>query len=586
MSVGCLAMDPAIIPFSRRGAYLAISELAADAAPRPGLWLRSTRLLFTQAPLLRLSLQRDGQELPHTCTMTPSCLHWHSADGSCWAEAVFSAADELLLRVCGGQLVLSTHGGGSGAGADFELNATISQITPSGPGRWRAVCGAVGLLHMQARTGSVQVDAPWNGAGSEHVRVVVDGSDEVAELFLAERDGAEQVTLEQRSFADCEASVREEFAGFRAAQLSHPAAYAELAAQAAYLNWSCLVAPSGRLRSEGMLMSKNWMTSVWSWDHCFNALALQQGDPALAWEQFWLPFAERSAEGCLPDTVQNGLIIRTFTKPPVHGWCFRQLWQAAPEFYDDGRLQQAYAGLRDWTQYWLTHRDPYVTGLPVYYHGNDSGWDNGTNFLAGSPICSPELPALLVVQMRVLAEIATALGQNDEAARWQEQADALLQRSLDPLWTGDGWRVQCPHDESAAPPAQADSLLPYLAVVLGEDLPSAVRDTCVAHLQDRQRFRTDFGLATESQSSPYYSDDGYWRGPIWAPSSMLVIDGLARAGATQLAHELAEDFCRLCARGGFAENFDARRGKGLRDRAYTWTASVFLQCASRISLRP
>ncbi len=30
---------------------------------------------------------------------------------------------------------------------------------------------------------------------------------------------------------------------------------------------------------------------------------------------------------------------------------------------------------------------------------------------------------------------------------------------------------------------------------------------------------------------------------------------------------------------GFAENFDARTGAGLRDRAYTWTAAVYLTLA-------
>jgi len=32
-------------------------------------------------------------------------------------------------------------------------------------------------------------------------------------------------------------------------------------------------------------------------------------------------------------------------------------------------------------------------------------------------------------------------------------------------------------------------------------------------------------------------------------------------------------------RSGFAENFDALTGDGLRDRAYTWTASVYLLLA-------
>lgn len=35
-------------------------------------------------------------------------------------------------------------------------------------------------------------------------------------------------------------------------------------------------------------------------------------------------------------------------------------------------------------------------------------------------------------------------------------------------------------------------------------------------------------------------------------------------------------FRALCERSGFVENFDARSGAGLRDRAYTWTASVYL----------
>jgi hypothetical protein len=36
----------------------------------------------------------------------------------------------------------------------------------------------------------------------------------------------------------------------------------------------------------------------------------------------------------------------------------------------------------------------------------------------------------------------------------------------------------------------------------------------------------------------------------------------------------------MCAKSGFAENFDAKTGEGLRDRAYTWTAAVFVVLAS------
>ena len=90
---------------------------------------------------------------------------------------------------------------------------------------------------------------------------------------------------------------------------------------------------------------------------------------------------------------------------------------------------------------------------------------------------------------------------------------------------------------------------------------------------------TTFGLATERPGSPHYEPDGYWRGPIWAPSTVLIEDGLRRAGHVRLADEISARFRALCETSGFAENFDALTGEGLRDRAYTWTASSYLLLA-------
>ena len=89
-------------------------------------------------------------------------------------------------------------------------------------------------------------------------------------------------------------------------------------------------------------------------------------------------------------------------------------------------------------------------------------------------------------------------------------------------------------------------------------------------------FFTEYGFATERPSSPYYRSDGYWRGPIWAPSTMLILDGLARCGEMEFVKDAARRFADMVKRSGFAENFDALTGEGLRDCAYTWTSSVFL----------
>lgn len=47
----------------------------------------------------------------------------------------------------------------------------------------------------------------------------------------------------------------------------------------------------------------------------------------------------------------------------------------------------------------------------------------------------------------------------------------------------------------------------------------------------------------------------------------------------EFVSEAVHKFCRMIQKSGCAENFDALTGEGLRDRAYTWTASVMLVMA-------
>ena len=101
-------------------------------------------------------------------------------------------------------------------------------------------------------------------------------------------------------------------------------------------------------------------------------------------------------------------------------------------------------------------------------------------------------------------------------------------------------------------------------------------------MHNLQRFVTEWGLATEHPQSDQYAADGYWRGPIWAPSTYIAVCGLERCGRSPLALDIARRFCRVCAHNGFSENFNAVTGEALRDRANTWTASVFLLLAQRL----
>lgn len=115
-----------------------------------------------------------------------------------------------------------------------------------------------------------------------------------------------------------------------------------------------------------------------------------------------------------------------------------------------------------------------------------------------------------------------------------------------------------------------------MSLLLGENLDAEMFNRMVKQLDD---FLTPYGLASEMPSSPLYRSDpdAYWCGPIWAPAMYLVIDGLNRGGRRDLAIDLAQRFDRLIQKaGGYYENFDAKTGKGLKTKAYTWTSSVHL----------
>jgi glycogen debranching enzyme len=266
--------------------------------------------------------------------------------------------------------------------------------------------------------------------------------------------------------------------------------------------------------------------------------------------------------------VTHSEILCNFVKPPLHGWALRRLRELMPAL-DRAELTDAYRRLESWTRFWLTARRVPGCTLAHYEHGNDSGWDNATTFDPGRVVETPDLAAVLVLQLRELAELAGELGLADEAAVWTEAADRMRLALLD-LWNGEQFVVRAAGTERTW---TSTSLLDLMPIVLADDLPDPVRHALARRIHQHL---TPCGLATEPPTSPRYQADGYWRGPIWAPATVLVEHGLRRSGLTELADEVSGRFRALCERSGFAENFNALTGAGLRDRAYTWTASGYL----------
>jgi glycogen debranching enzyme len=387
----------------------------------------------------------------------------------------------------------------------------------------------------------------------------------------------------RKSFEDALADTLADFTGFLDSMPQAREQDGRARELAAYINWAFTVEPCGLIKRPTLFMSKNWMCNVWSWDQCFNAMALAAGQPDLAMDQMLTLVDHQDEFGSYPDSVNDITIHFNFSKPPVHGWAFSEMLKSMPERPSRDVMETMYTSLSRQAEWWMENRcqvsgvsGQKETKLPYYLHGNDSGWDNSTMFMQGVPLIAPDLSALLVIQMDVLSDLAEELGLSSD---WKARADALFELMMKELWREDHFVARL---ANSAADVESESLIPWLPMILGERLPVEVRDCLKAGMETHL---TEWGLATEKVDSPKYQSNGYWQGPIWGPSTFIAVTGLARAGFDDLADDVSARFCRLCGKSGFAENYDAVTGASLCDPAYTWTASAFLLIAERLNER-
>ena len=555
------------IPFSRYGSYLAFSH------PQDG-----TKGYENQIALRVLYGAFADQETYPVVLCKRNGDTYERKD-----DAVDVTADEAELKVRSG------HDGYEICFADDETflirsNAPVLLTRTKRGGCDRIIRHMDGTLEMAGEGPSLRI---WcrNGEAAALSRADEKGVGcEEADVLLVPAGDAllAQISISGLSFkpgeaADydlCVSRTRGEFQSFyrdiRRSVGDISPRFENAVEEAAYILWHSVVHPEGYVSRPVMLMTKNWMNLVWSWDYTFNALAVVPARPELAYDQYLAMADMQDAAGAYPDAFQARVDIRTFVKPPVQGFMLKQMFAVC----DPGRetKERIYHSAAAFTEWWFTYRTEGLK-LPYYCHGNDSGWDNATIFRNGFPVQSPDLAAWLVIQMEFLEETAADLGLTDEALRWRERGEALFQDMMG-YFVRDGRfeAVKLPEGETVP----SESLILYLPLILGDRLPEKLRERMLHDLFRDNGLAAEWGLASEPLNSPLFEEDGYWRGAIWPPTALIMTEALKRCHRTDEALHYAERFCEMCAENGFYENYSAVDGHGLRDHGFTWTASVFL----------
>lgn len=537
--------------FSRKGSWMTLNPTEKPATLR----YYFARLAEEKGNLLDLTFRQNGKVRPVAILADPTCLHVRAGGaGAPWAKAYFSGERDTVIDSEGLELVLTKA----------EEGPDLATVRPAGERAW-TLAHAGWTFRLELHQGIAEVvGTTWTllpEAG--HLRAVL-------RLYRGAAPSPLKVDVDKDL-----AAIQQDWEAWKT-KLPAVAPERRAMALSAWWNLWSLQTPKDTIFPDGaVLVAKADMNGVWAWDHCFPAMALAVTDLNAGLEQFLVPFHNMLPTGQLPDRLVPEDVYDGVTKPPIHGWALAKIM----EFKKLSKAQTAdlYPRLAKWTEFWFKERDLDKNGIPAFggeHSGWESGWDNAS--VLGdkkSQYESPELQAYLVLQMKMMARLAKDLGKLDEAKTWDGRASAHLQRLLAEFWDGKQFLVK---KVGQGPVTQnSTSLLPLMTLALGEFLPKPIFDRMAEDLE--QRFLTPWGPATETPTSAHYRTNGYWLGPIWAPSTYILADGLRRGGRPDLAKEIARRFCDLVEHaGGHWENYDPLTGAPYRCKGFAWTSAVDL----------
>lgn len=559
------------IPFSRRGSYFVLSYMekwqtivlrdvhGGDLSPS------ELFLLKINHQLCDLKSENFLKNFKISTTET-NCIIQSLQNPQAFAEIIFPTEKSVRIRV--NQLVVTFQAVKERYDTFYQqADEVYEYISYKKDQRYQ-------LLLL---SGKLQVEAPWHAVGNTEISLTLDATTLLQELVIVNDKIATNYSKSNfPSFDEAKQLVEKELALWREnLALKKPTSDSD--EMASYLLWSCQVHKEKTLTRDSLYMSKNWMQNIWSWDNCFSALGVAKANPALAYEQFAIFSDHQDESGAYPDFINDTYVSFSCVKPPIHGWAYQRLIQQDHYFAEETRLKKMYDSIAKATNFWLTKRKQVKTGLIYYSHGNDSGWDNASIFKAGMPVSAPDLIAYLALQCGILAEWATTLAFHESSKKWHKTKEKLLQQLLTLYYNKENEQFVALNARTGEALPIYDSLILYLPLLLGNDLPIAIQEPLVRQLL--AKFEGTYGLATESPQSPFYREAGYWLGPIWAPVSYLLIHGLKKSGYLVDAQRLANKFSQLVAIGGMAENFNPTTGVGNDDLAFAWTSSVYLMLA-------
>jgi len=560
-------------PFSHYGSYMSVMLEEDPDTGKEGFFIRdvSGERMWGRKGVFRMEILEGDQVVTPEISGTPAKVTATSPAGG--VEVAYETPDVIRIRG-NAQHFRLTQTIATWSGATYPINhdKTLWHCKMWGPHYVVAILKGTST----GKVTSTYVNEPITGEPL-YILDVEPSDDGYFELAVHQVQDAWDGSKYNKPFNDCVAESNAHFLDFQNKIPSTPARFEELRQLGAYIKWSSVVNPRTAIRRPVMYQSKNYMTAIWSWDNCFGAMAVAN-DHQLALDQLLVFFDYQTDLGILPDFITEKYPMYAAFKPPIKGLTMQKLNELSLNEYSNEELTMVYEPIARHTDFWMTYMDNSGNGVPQYNNSNDC-CDNSPIFKAGYPLESPDLSTHLIIQMDWLAETALKLGKQQKAQNWEQRADKLTERMIQELWNGELFVARNAFTREYC--EECHSFMSYIPIMLGSRLPDEIRAKLIYDLKNNG-IVTPFGPGSEHHESPWFIDDGYWRGPVWAPHYFFLVEGLKRAGEVEWARELALNYAEMCLRSGFPENFSSVDGRPLRDTGYSWTVDVFFALAHEL----
>ncbi len=504
------------VPFSTKGSYMCILEDREDR----NLYLsisRSPAFTMERKNLIRVVPVVDNKEISFEYSVEPGRMTIKTYRGT--AEICFNGHKQIRIR-----------GDGISLRFCFKMRQ-FEYCSPKENGDFEISYEILGKLLFVPIKGAVWCNAKWNCNTVQTDDFIIDLIPPVETMKFATAiheyysNGARD--KEYIPFDDCVKTAEEDFEEFYKRFGKVLEKHSKMAKLAAWTIWTHHMGPKGRLKNSVVYMSRITRVRAFGHQQCYQAMA-SSNNVREAWRMLLTMFDYQNETGQIPNNINDTSISYLAASFPMQGAALDYIFKVS----DLGGLKtedyaELYSKVSRYADWLLTKRDRNRSGIPQYYHADESGWINAAVFKNGRPIQSGDLLAFMVLLTEYCGKLAIMAGIESENSKWMNESGRLLAILENEFWNG---RQFISKDAQTGEVVETGLIASLLPIILGKRLREDIINAIANRLANEDEYLTSGNLAAE---------------PDFTPIQHLLLIGLKNAGKEELASKIVNLYCDL-----------------------------------------